>query len=68
MAYRMKNRMLDAVLFDLDSTLVDSTPPITWALVDTLSQYGYQSTLEELMPHLGPSMPQVIQQSTGFPT
>ena len=39
-------------------------PSIAWALIDTLSQYGYQTTLEELMPSFGPSVSQVIQQAT----
>lgn len=68
MAYRMKNRMLDVVLFGLDGTHVDSAPSIAWALIDTLSQYEYQTTLEELMSHFRPSMPQLIPQATEFPT
>jgi beta-phosphoglucomutase-like phosphatase (HAD superfamily) len=52
----------------LDGTRVDSTPFIAWALIDTLSQYEYQTTLDELTSHFRPSMPQTIQQATGFPT
>ncbi len=55
----------DAILFDLDGTLADSMTVIAEALVDTLDGFGYQTTVEALMPHFGPRMQEVIQAATG---
>lgn len=54
-----------AVLFDLDGTLVDSMPSIAAALVETLASFGHETSVGELMPLFGPSMPLTIQQATG---
>lgn len=56
---------LDAILFDLDGTLADSMTVIAEALVVTLDRFGYQTTVEALMPHFGPRMQEVIQAATG---
>ena len=57
----MSRGTLDAVLFDLDGTLADSMTSIAAALVDTLASHGHVTTVEQLMPLFGPSMPAVIQ-------
>lgn len=55
---------LDAVLFDLDGTLADSMTSIAAALVETLGEHGHHTSVDELMPKFGPSMPHVIQRVT----
>lgn len=45
-----------AVLFDLDGTLLDSAPDIIDAFTDTLSRYGKTATPQQLRSFLGPPL------------
>lgn len=48
--------MFDAVLFDLDGTLIDSAPGIFDAFRFTLAQYGVSAPEEQLRRFLGPPL------------
>ncbi|MGE3856841.1 MAG: HAD family hydrolase [Dehalococcoidia bacterium] len=52
----MSDRTVDAVLFDLDGTLVDSHRTIAAAMVEALGAAGYPITAEQLIPMIGPPM------------
>jgi len=49
-------RLVDAVLFDLDGTLVDSHLAIAEAMVAALSTHGIAIDVERLVPMIGPPM------------
>ena len=49
-------RAIDAVVFDLDGTLVDSMPHIALAMQAALARFGVTRTLDELSPIIGPPM------------
>ena len=55
----MSERAVDAVLFDLDGTLVDSLPTIAEARVVALQSFGYDMDTERLTPLIGPPMEMV---------
>lgn len=46
----------DAVLFDLDGTLIDSAPIICRAMAETLADYGYPRSEESLRKYVGPPL------------
>ncbi len=62
----MSQPTINAVLFDLDGTLVDSLPTIADAMVETLARHGYQHPREEIMPLIGPPMNVLIEDLTGI--
>ena len=49
-------RTVDAVLFDLDGTLVDSLQTIAEAMVVALRTFGYETNVQHLIPLIGPPM------------
>ncbi|OYO13604.1 haloacid dehalogenase [Enemella evansiae] len=55
----------DAVLFDLDGTLIDSAPIICRAMAETLANYGYPRTEESLRPYVGPPLWFTFAEVTG---
>ena len=52
----MTGRIVDAVLFDLDGTLVDSHLTIAEAMVAALHTFGYEIDVPTLIPMIGPPM------------
>ena len=52
----MTGRIVDAVLFDLDGTLVDSHLTIAEAMVAALHPFGYEIDVPTLIPMIGPPM------------
>lgn len=50
------DRSVDAVLFDLDGTLVDSLRTIAGAMVEVLRTHGHETDIESLIPRIGPPM------------
>ncbi len=59
-------RAIDAVLFDLDGTLVDSLPAIAAAMTRVLATHGYEIDDAQLVPMVGPPM-ELIARQLGFP-
>ena len=55
-------RAVDAVLFDLDGTLVDSLDLIAQAMSRVLVEHGYDTDVERLKPLIGPPMEVVARQ------
>ena len=49
-----------AILFDLDGTLVDSLPGITWAARAALAEVQPGSELPDLRPLLGPPIREIF--------
>ena len=58
----MTARPVDAVLFDLDGTLVDSLPTIALAMRDALRLYGIEKDVEDIYPLIGPPIEIMAQQ------
>ena len=58
----MTARPVDAVLFDLDGTLVDSLPTIALAMRDALRLHGIEKTVEEIYVLIGPPIEVMAQQ------
>jgi phosphoglycolate phosphatase len=57
-------RRFDLVIFDLDGTLVDSAPDITWALNQTLAEAGYPTfTPAEVRERVGDGAGQLLARS-----
>jgi phosphoglycolate phosphatase len=52
---------LQAILFDLDGTLVDSLPGITWAVRIALAEVRPGSELPDLRPFLGPPIQEIFR-------
>jgi phosphoglycolate phosphatase len=50
----------EALIFDLDGTLVDSLPGIEFSVDEALSQLGYPARTESLAPLIGPPIRQII--------
>lgn len=59
-------RAVDAVLFDLDGTLVDSLPTIAEAMVEALRVFGYEIDVPRLIPMIGPPM-ELVARALGAP-
>ena len=59
-------RAVDAVLFDLDGTLVDSLETIAEAMVIALHTFGYTIDVPTLIPMIGPPM-EVVALNLGAP-
>ena len=59
-------RSVDAVLFDLDGTLVDSLATIAEAMAVVLRRHGFDATAEQVVPMIGPPM-EVVAQQFGAP-
>jgi HAD superfamily hydrolase (TIGR01549 family) len=59
-------RVVDAVLFDLDGTLVDSHHTIAEAMVAALRTFGYEIDVPTLIPMIGPPM-EVLARDLGAP-
>ena len=57
---------VDAVLFDLDGTLVDSLPTIAEAMSTVLRTHGYAVDAAALIPRIGPPM-EVLARELGAP-
>jgi phosphoglycolate phosphatase len=61
---RWRGRPLDAVLFDLDGTLLDTAGDIAAALNRTLAEYGWaQMPLAEVRSMIGRGSPMLIQRA-----
>lgn len=60
------SRAVDAVLFDLDGTLVDSHATIAEAMVLALRAHGYQIDADTLIPMIGPPM-EIVALQLGAP-
>ncbi|MFA7248577.1 MAG: HAD family hydrolase [Dehalococcoidia bacterium] len=56
MPARAAARLVDAVLFDLDGTLVDSLQTIAEAMSTALHEFGYEIDVQRLVPLIGPPM------------
>ena len=56
------DRTVDAVLFDLDGTLVDSLETIAEAMVAAAGAFGYTVDIPTLIPMIGPPMEAVARQ------
>lgn len=63
---RAPSRSVDAVLFDLDGTLVDSLQTIAEAMVVALRSFGYEMDVARLIPLIGPPM-EVLARDLGAP-
>ena len=48
---------LDAILFDLDGTLVDSLPTIARAMAAACREHGYEVDAEAVIPIIGAQWP-----------
>ena len=59
---RTVSRAVEAVLFDLDGTLVESLPTIALAMQHTLERFGYQRSIEEIYALIGPPIEVMAQQ------
>lgn len=59
---------VNAVLFDLDGTLVDSLPGIAWAAQLALTEVLPGSALPDLRPFVGPPIREVFRRALGAPT
>lgn len=54
-----------AVLFDLDGTLVDSLPTIGAAMSATLNEFGHDFSVDEIIPRIGAPMQVLAAELTG---
>jgi phosphoglycolate phosphatase len=53
----------EAILFDLDGTLVDSLPGIAWAAQTALTEVRPGSELPDLRPFVGPPIREIFRQA-----
>ncbi len=58
---------LDAILFDLDGTLVDSLPTIARAMAAACREHGYEVDAEAVIPIIGAPMADLAERVTGAP-
>ena len=55
---------MQTVIFDLDGTLVDSLNGIGLAMKKTLAEYDYDIEMKNILPRIGASMLQVVEELT----
>ncbi len=56
---------VNAILFDLDGTLVDSLPGIHYSIVVALSKFGLSAARTDLRSQIGPPIHTILQQVLG---
>lgn len=57
----------DAVLFDLDGTIIDSAPIICRAMAETTAEFGHPRSAESLRRYVGPPLWDTFAEVTGEP-
>lgn len=61
------NEPYDAVLFDLDGTIIDSAPIICRAMAATTAEFGHPRSEESLRRYVGPPLWHTFAEVTGEP-
>jgi HAD superfamily hydrolase (TIGR01509 family) len=57
----MGEHMIEAILIDLDGTLVDSTPALYQVYLKFLERYGHKGTKKEFESLIGPSIDEIVE-------